>query len=561
MDLSVRYHRRSAISRDSSGLAIALAPNLRRDRVGFRGQLVEPIAFREAIGALHDIVINDQRYKPRDKSAYEAYQESQRQRELQIRRQVYQSKLAELRSDHADPMPEGLEDDYRQMRKQYWRARSKYSRRLLVRDRELWRYLMPCDPVVTVAEDALLFECFSADESSYGCLSVDRDAFRAQSDVTLGTTNVDYTWQLYEHFQTLRSYRETRFEIDPDGFGVTTESAGGHHEEKIDLPNGWLRGFMRLQSAMSMPMRRIKFSREAIYNVLAFLKRNRAKHSPRALRIECSDGKSAQVVLEPWEKSIPLPPQDDESLQNLSIRLWGRDRLHVLSRLLPLMDSAELCVLGTGLPSFWVIRMGAMRLTLGLSGWTTNGWTHSSALSQLTAPVKLSDAMLVSIGTAFNSSPAHTFDSLRQKVSLRPVEIAAGLNRLALLGQVIHDLSTNQYRWRQVMPAPLSMDEIGDDDPETAAAMSLIRSKRIRINRDQSTHEGLRIVDASLDGKEVSLVIDSDGMIRRGSCKCSHHYKNALRLGPCRHLQVIRNYLIDDQSSQSADQWYQRFWN
>ena len=53
-------------------------------------------------------------------------------------------------------------------------------------------------------------ECFSADESSYGCLTVSRDAFGKSNDVKLGTTNVDYSWDLFNHFQSLRSYRETR---------------------------------------------------------------------------------------------------------------------------------------------------------------------------------------------------------------------------------------------------------------------------------------------------------------------------------------------------------------
>ena len=132
--------------------------------------------------------------------------------------------------------------------------------------------LMPCDPVITVSPDVLFFECFSADESSYGCLNVERDAFDAETDVALGTTNVDYSWRLYEHFQTIRSYRETRFAIDPLGFEVqTSEDEAAYREEKIDLPQSWLRGFATLQSAMSLPMKRVPVSREGLYSLVAFL--------------------------------------------------------------------------------------------------------------------------------------------------------------------------------------------------------------------------------------------------------------------------------------------------
>src|SRR5262249_40095494 len=155
-----------------------------------------------------------------------------------------------------------------------------------------------------VAPDALFFECFSADESSYGCLTVDRNAFTSEKDVSLGTTNVDYSWKLYEHFQELRSYRNTRFLIDPSGFAVKTVGDTDYREEKIDLPPSWLRGFMQLQSAMSLPMRHVPLSREAVYNVLSYLKRHRARKSPRAVRFELNPGKAVEVVLEPFEQRI-----------------------------------------------------------------------------------------------------------------------------------------------------------------------------------------------------------------------------------------------------------------
>ncbi len=144
--------------------------------------------------------------------------------------------LKETIPDLPDGYLADLEKRYGQLRKSYWTARQKYSVYLGRNDPELWRLLMPCDPVITVAPDCLFFECFSADESSYGCLTVGRDAFANERGVALGTTNIDYSWALYEQFQKLRSYRETRFAIDPSGFEVKGEQANGFREEKIDLP-------------------------------------------------------------------------------------------------------------------------------------------------------------------------------------------------------------------------------------------------------------------------------------------------------------------------------------
>src|SRR5947209_3656773 len=120
MDFTVAYQGRSAIVSRPTDLAIALAPNLRRDRVSFAGTLRHPLRFREAISALHDVVISDLRYKPRDQSAYEAYLAEQKEREDTIRRAVSAQKKTELEARRAEPMPPNLEADFRRLRSRYW---------------------------------------------------------------------------------------------------------------------------------------------------------------------------------------------------------------------------------------------------------------------------------------------------------------------------------------------------------------------------------------------------------------------------------------------------------
>ena len=123
-------------------------------------------------------------------------------------REATQAVLLKRAEQEGTPAFVELKTDYERARRVYWDARQRYSRYLPQHDRELWRMLMPCDPVITVADDVCFFECFSGDESSYGCLSVNRgDGFGRADDVKFGTTNVDYSWNLYHHFQTLRTYR------------------------------------------------------------------------------------------------------------------------------------------------------------------------------------------------------------------------------------------------------------------------------------------------------------------------------------------------------------------
>ena len=180
-------------------------------------------------------------------------------------------------------------------------------------------------------------------------------------------------------------------------------------------------------------MRKVPISREGLYGILAFLKRNRAKKSPRAVRFELTPGQGVSVVLEPFEKRIDMPTAIYQGQQPEVIRTWGRDRLMLLYRLLPLADGADVYLLGTGLPCFWVVKMGDLRLTLGLSGWTANDWTSGWSISGGSPESRSSFTGLAIVGPAnvvyqssgrISGATAPTFDisapnsNIRQCVSV-----------------------------------------------------------------------------------------------------------------------------------------------
>ena len=63
------------------------------------------------------------------------------------------------------------------------------------------------------------------------------------------------------------------------------------------------------------------------------------------------------------------------------IRVWGRRRLFILERLLPRAKRVRVFLLGSGLPTFWVVDLGDLSFTLGLSGWTpTTGPTPATSI-------------------------------------------------------------------------------------------------------------------------------------------------------------------------------------
>src|SRR5438552_239156 len=103
MHLTLAYRGRSSIIRRPDSLALALVPNLRRDRVSFNGVLKQPLRFREAVSALHDVVISDLRYQPKDRTSYEAYLKEVKKREEMIRRAAKEFKRDQAMKEFPEP--------------------------------------------------------------------------------------------------------------------------------------------------------------------------------------------------------------------------------------------------------------------------------------------------------------------------------------------------------------------------------------------------------------------------------------------------------------------------
>ena len=525
----------AAIQNGSSTAAqIALAANAARDPVSFSADLRHPLRFREAISALHDVVASDLRYAKRDKSAYRAWLAADQET---ARAEV----LAAQAQFEPQPLEPGFEAQHDAARRRYWKARRKYERHIFFLNNRLWRQLMPMDPVISAFEDAVLFECFSADESSYGALSVDRAAgFANDGGGTYGTTNVDYSQALYEHFQGLRSYRSTRFSLDTTGFSSATTGSTEHREEKIDLPQTWLRAFLQTQVAMGLATAVVHLDRTTIYGILAWLRRHRERTGPRALRFTLLEGRAPTITIEPWDKEIVCHGGRYDGADRTPIRVWGRRRLHALERLLPLAESVKVHLLGDGLPSFWVLGLGEMTFTLGLSGWTTNDWSRSAALDLLTNPKSLTAGQVERLAEATRAAQRSTAGELTRATGMAGADVEAGLRDLAWSGQVIYDLAIDRYRWRQIMPRAVGEKDRGADHPELTAGRTLFAEGRVqRITEGEAPSSG-RLFFAAVDGTKVEMLVDDDGRILRGQCSCSYFHHAGLKRGPCRHLLALR---------------------
>lgn len=571
MKFDFRYLGKSGVSQKGTSTSVHFSPNLARPKVFFDSELLFPLRFREAMSALHDVVVGDLRFKKKDKTAYEAYKAERAKEESELRRVLTDAamKKAAAAKTKNTKVPPDLEKDFKKMHRLYWDARIRWANELSRNDPELFRHLVPCDPVVTVAPDSVFFECFSKDESAYGCLLVDRNALR-DNTAGLGTTNVDYSIALYEHFQTLRTYRPTRLLVDPQGFEVAVAGSDDYREEKIDLPPSWLRGFGQLQAAMTLPSRRITLPVETVYNILAHLRRHREKTGPRSLKFVLTPGRPPAVVIEPWGLTIQSngPSVDDgmvgpgflpsgaggpyRSAPNMAarspveeIKVWGRRRLFALARVLPLVEKVEVCLFGSGMPSVWIAHLGEMRFVLALSGWTSNDWTSGGNLQLLRSATQADPQVTGRIATYLESERIAGVGDLALAAKTSSDRVLSSLFQLSTEGQVVYDFAADRFRYRPILPVALSEAVIGPEHPELQAGRRIADNRQVRVEREEALPGARHLYIFKAQETSCEAIIDADGAFKKAKCSCSYFYKNSLRAGPCRHLIALRFQVLD----------------
>lgn len=543
MNVDFKYYGKSGTQESAGGWSMSFAPNLARPKVFFDQELKDPLRFREAMSALHAVVVGDYRYQKKDRSAWQAWKAEEEKKDAAIRRAHHdKAYAAEIQALAKEPVSPTLEVDFQKYHRIYWDARRQWANELSRNDPELFRALVPCDPIVTVAPDVVFFECFARDESAYGCLYVDRESFIGKGESGLGTTNVDYSLALYDHFQTLRTYRPTRLKVDPTGFEVAVQGHEDYREEKIDLPSSWLRGFGQLQGAVTLAPVKVELSVEAVYSILRQLARRKERTGPRSLRFELEPGKAPRIVMEPWNLEIQSRGAPYKGDKPQTIKVWGRRRLSSLARVLPLAEKVEVLLMGSGMPSIWTAHLGDMRFVLALSGWTANDWTSTAALELLAGDLQSDSTVTQRIESQLVEVKSATLTELTASVGASKNLIQGGLHQLSQQGQVIYDFARERYRYRPVMPVKLSEAVIGQPPEEVREGKALFAKGEVKLTREEALTGGRKLLQGKVRGQECEAIVDLDAAFTKARCGCSHFRRFRLRAGPCRHLLALRLY-------------------
>ena len=189
MLFNYKYSGSSGVTSTANKVGISFAPDTLRPPTFFVGQLHKHLPFREAISALHAIVVSDLRYQPKNRDAYLAWVKTQE--DIWIAEKMKEEVAVKAKVEVLQKELTALRLQKNEIMQPFYKAQTKLRQYAWEKDRDL---AMVLDPVITVHPDELFFECFSKDESSYGKLGCNYNVFKEINDFECGTTNtVSYT--------------------------------------------------------------------------------------------------------------------------------------------------------------------------------------------------------------------------------------------------------------------------------------------------------------------------------------------------------------------------------
>jgi hypothetical protein len=539
MEFNYRYAGSSQVGSNGNGTQLSFAPDLSRAPTFFRGELRQNIAFREAISALHDVVVSDLRFKPKDKTAYKEWAAQRNEIDWQLIAGQKQEVTDRIRALDAELKELNQRRSHRF--DAYYRSVRHYFDYLYQKDRDAWFVL---DPVITVHPDEVFFECFSQDESSYGRLGASYEVFTQVGEMACGTTNVDYSAALYDEFQKIRTYKSTVLEVDPSGFTVETAGEADYKEVKIDLPASWVRGFLQVNSAMSLPALSFDLDPMDIYNICFVLRRRKEKQGPRSMRYILQPGAPVRIVFEPWNQEVVCDRSIYTGSQPAEVRVWGRRRLLILERLIPVARKFTVHLLGSGLPSFYVADLEDLSFTLGLSGWTANDWAKAGNFDLMAPRAQVDSLTQQRVWAALQENWVEAPDALARRLQLDRSVVLGALGAYTQAGRAIYDLNKQVYRVRELSRAPLPMDELRFANDREAAAQRFIEHKLVKLDSAVTDRQGCLQLGGQVRDKnqtyDLTVAIDGDERLTMATCNCNWHRQNKLFKGPCEHILALR---------------------
>lgn len=388
------------------------------------------------------------------------------------------------------------------------------------------------DPVVTVSPAGVFFEAFSQDESSYARFAVRPGALDGLSETAYGCTNIAFSEGLARGLRELRSTSDAYLEVGREGVALQAQGVD-QHEPRIELPASWVQGFVEVQAAQSLPGVWLDCAPRDLLNLLNYLRKRKAKVSPRSLRIVLEPGKPPKVTVEPWNEVMEFRGSRHACTEVREFRVWGRRRLLVLASTLALARKVRVLLQGSAAPSFWIVELQHMSLVLGLSPWSAREWTVAEAVTGLTVPFSVDAQTIGRVLSLVEERLTISAEELAATLQLAPPQVDAALRALCYRGRLFFDLEQQLYVARKLF------DRDPEDPPglsrRQAEARQMADGGKVQLGaKPGGWHEG------SVRGKganyQIRVQLNEAGELREGACTCPFFARFGASRGPCKHL-------------------------
>lgn len=313
---------------------------------------------------------------------------------------------------------------------------------------------------------------------------------------------------------------------------------------KIDLPDSWVRGFLQVNSAMSMPMTVFTLHPMDVHNLCFVLRRHKEKTGPRSMRYHLKPNEPVRVVFEPFEIEVDCPRSIYQGNDPNVIRVWGRRRILTLERLIPVARWFTVYLLGSGLPSFYVADLGDMSFTLGLSGWTANDWSRAGNFDLMAPRAAVDDLTKQRVFAALAENWLETPDSLSRRLNVDRGVVLGALGAYTQAGRAIFDLNKQVYRVRELSREPLPVDKLRFANEREERANRFLAQALVRVTSRQKNDAGMLALEGTVTDQDKtftpSLQVDRDERMTGAHCTCNWHQQNKLFQGPCEHILALR---------------------
>lgn len=518
--------------------ALSIGTDLNRDPVYLSGKVIPSTSFAQAMLAL-GAVVKIRKPEEKDHSEYQKWVEGEYLRILAEREPTRMADFAALNDKFSvlKVKRDSLRAQLSSLAPIVHTKKQAYFKWLWDNDRDAWFVL---DPIVSVQKDGTFFEAFSGDESIYARVFLPHSQLDSAEEPTLGTTNIDFSLLLEREFDRVRSYRPMSLSIGLKAVDFKTEAALVE-EEKIPLPETWVRGLVEVQSVLSLAPITFEMSSDALAEIIARLQSEKEKTGPRSLVFRLTPSEPIRVEIEPWGEIFADDWCNYEGEKEELVRIWGRRRLSVLKDILVGTDRVKVHFLGSGMPSFWTVVKDDVELTIGLSGWTSNDWASKAKFSSFIPTSNVDQEKLPAALELIMKNGSITTKDLEKGLGVSISSASVMLQKLCLQGKAMFDPARNVYRWRDLFPT-LDLYKEDDSSRESKAGLSLVRSSSVTKTLDD-VKAGVRYLSGLVKVEDAEfkpeLEMDSDNRPKYAQCNCPFYNHNKLRQGPCRHMIAL----------------------